>query len=172
MYFHDISIFPLDPPLPEESPIMDSSPHQKSRPPGITIDPSVRWGTPCLRTTGISVGEVIALQRAGQSAARILEQFAALRASDLEAATEWYRCFGDDGLRPRPPDPTGRHPRISVRHAIQGGLPVVRGTRITVDAICGLAERGAAVDEILEEYPALTRADVSAALRYDSELHG
>ncbi|GAC1544795.1 MAG: hypothetical protein NVS3B12_33570 [Acidimicrobiales bacterium] len=151
---------------------MDSSPHQNSRPPDITIDPSVRWGTPCLRTTGISVGQVIALQHAGQSAAQILEQYPALRASDLETAAEWYGRVGDQGLGPRPPDPTGRHPRISVRRAIQGGLPVVRGTRITVDAICGLAESGAVVDEILEEYPALTRADVSAALHYDSELHG
>ncbi|GAC1589648.1 MAG: hypothetical protein NVS3B21_06460 [Acidimicrobiales bacterium] len=137
--------------------------------PDITVDPSVRWGTPCLRTTGITVAQVIALRCAGQSPAQILEQFPALRTGDLETAAKWYERFGDQGLGPRPPDPTGRHPRICAQRAIQGGVPVIRGTRITVDAICGLAEHGASIDDILGEYPALTRADVSAALRYDSE---
>ncbi|GAC1534510.1 MAG: hypothetical protein NVS3B12_15380 [Acidimicrobiales bacterium] len=148
---------------------MDPSTHRNSSAPDITVDPSVRWGTPCLRTTGISVGQVIALRHAGQSPSRVLELYPELRPHDLETAAEWHERFGDEGLAPRPPDPTGRHPRISAQRAIQGGLPVVRGTRITVDAICGLAEGGATVDEILDEYPALTRADVSAALLYDSE---
>ena len=50
--------------------------------------------------------------------------------------------------------------------AIQGGAPVVRGTRIPVDVICGLAAHGYSVDEIVDELPTLTSDDVAAALSY------
>ncbi len=57
--------------------------------------------------------------------------------------------------------------RISVDPAVQGGRPCITGTRITVDALCGLVEAGFTVDAVLAEYPGLTAADVGAALAYD-----
>lgn len=49
---------------------------------------------------------------------------------------------------------------------IQGGTPVIRGTRITVYAILGRIDGGEGVEEILEDYPYLTRDAVEAAATY------
>ncbi len=65
--------------------------------------------------------------------------------------------------------PTGR---IISDPAIQAGLPCVRGTRVTVDALAGLRERGFSVEDILEDYPDLTADDVLAAWAYDDEARG
>jgi uncharacterized protein (DUF433 family) len=46
------------------------------------------------------------------------------------------------------------------------GTPVFRGTRIPVHDIAEMLSQGAAVDEILEGYPALTRDWVAAAPVY------
>ena len=47
--------------------------------------------------------------------------------------------------------------------AIQGGRPVIPGTRIPIDVILGLVEAGWTIEAILEELPSLTREDVVAA---------
>lgn len=133
----------------------------------ITTDPAVRWGTPCVRDTGVSVAHVVSLWRAGYSDERILEACPALTAGDLDAASEWYARFGDYGLGPQPPPPDA-HSRVAVDRRVQGGQPVVRGTRVTVEAICGLRESGRTVDEIVDEYPGLTAADVTDAIAYDA----
>ena len=49
------------------------------------------------------------------------------------------------------------------------GKPVIKGTRIPVDAIIRrLAER-VSIKEILEDYPNLTREDIQAALSWFSD---
>jgi uncharacterized protein (DUF433 family) len=133
----------------------------------ITTDLRVRWGTPCLRDTGISVAHVIALRREGLAPDEILERCPELTAEDVEAALRWYRHSFDRGLLPRPPEPRPAHPRVAVDPDIQGGYPVVTGTRITVDAVVGMWEEGFGVEEILDEYPDLTVEDVEDALAYD-----
>lgn len=135
----------------------------------ITTDPAVRWGTPCLRDTGVSVAHVVSLWRAGYSDDRVLEACPGLTAGDLAAAAAWYDRFGDYALGPQPPPPDG-HPRIAVDRRIQGGQPVVRGTRVTVEAICGLREDGRTVEEIVDEYPGLTVEDVTDAIDYDRRV--
>ncbi len=57
--------------------------------------------------------------------------------------------------------------KVSADPAIQGGRPCITGTRITVDAVCGLIEAGFTLDAVLAEYPGLTATDVDAALAYD-----
>lgn len=47
-----------------------------------------------------------------------------------------------------------------------GGRPRIRGTRISVALIVGMLGTGLALDELLEDYPALEREDVLQALRY------
>lgn len=138
--------------------------------PCITSDPRQRWGTPCLRDTGISVGHVVALRQAGNSTGEILAACPELTAADVDAALEWYREGGDEAIRPRPPRPGDRHPRIAVDPTVQGGHPTVRGTRITVDAIVGMWEHGFTEGQILAEYPTLTHDDVADAIAYDSEV--
>jgi len=80
----------------------------------ITVDPRVRWGTPCLRDTGTSVAHVVALDRAGLSLDRILDSCPDLTVADVDAALDWHACFGDVGLGPQPPEPGPSHPRIAV----------------------------------------------------------
>ncbi|MHB8464410.1 MAG: DUF433 domain-containing protein [Acidimicrobiales bacterium] len=57
--------------------------------------------------------------------------------------------------------------RIVRDPAVQGGEPVIRGTRIPVAVIGGLAEAGWTVAQIIGELPALCAEDVAAALRFD-----
>ncbi|MDP2845997.1 MAG: DUF433 domain-containing protein [Candidatus Methanoperedens sp.] len=60
--------------------------------------------------------------------------------------------------------------RIVVNPKIMVGKPIIRGTRIPVDAILKRLADGMSVGEILEEYPNLTGEDIRAALRYVSEV--
>lgn len=48
----------------------------------------------------------------------------------------------------------------------QGGVPLVKGTRIPAQQIVEEAELGSPVDEIAENYPSITRARISAILAY------
>jgi uncharacterized protein (DUF433 family) len=66
-----------------------------------------------------------------------------------------------------PPEPGPEHPHVAVDPDIQGGYPVVAGTRVTVDAVVGMWEEGFGVEEILDEYPDLTIEDIDDALAYD-----
>jgi len=50
------------------------------------------------------------------------------------------------------------------------GKPCVRGTRIMVSVILDNVAAGLSWDEIVEEYPPLTRDDVQAALEYAAAL--
>ncbi|HEY2430938.1 MAG TPA: DUF433 domain-containing protein [Acidimicrobiales bacterium] len=138
--------------------------------PRIRIDARLRWGTPCLGATGITVAHVIALHAAGHDPASIVEACPVLTEADVAAALAWHREGGDAALGPRPPDPGPRHPRVVVDPDVQGGVPTIRGTRIPVDAVLGLWEQGCAVTEIIDEYPALTPADIQDAVAYDLEV--
>jgi len=60
--------------------------------------------------------------------------------------------------------------RIIIDPDICNGRPVVRGTRISVQTVLEFLAAGDAVDDVLAEYPALTREDVQACLDYASRL--
>ena len=49
---------------------------------------------------------------------------------------------------------------------VLGGKPCVRGTRLTVELLLELAASGATHEQILAQYPQLTREGVAAAFRY------
>jgi uncharacterized protein (DUF433 family) len=57
-------------------------------------------------------------------------------------------------------------PRITQDAAVMGGKPCIRGLRVTVGMIVGQIGAGRTVDELLAEYPYLTREDILEALRY------
>ncbi|MCC6472299.1 MAG: DUF433 domain-containing protein [Burkholderiales bacterium] len=50
------------------------------------------------------------------------------------------------------------------------GKPCVRGHRIWVSLILDLLADGATFDEILANYPGLTREDIQACIAYGSEM--
>jgi len=56
--------------------------------------------------------------------------------------------------------------RITVDPRQMGGLPCVRGMRITVSTIIGQLAAGRTIDDVLVGYPYLERANVLAALEY------
>jgi uncharacterized protein (DUF433 family) len=56
---------------------------------------------------------------------------------------------------------------ISRKRNIAHNRPVLGGTRIPVSAVKAFHEAGYSVEEIIQEYPALTQADIEAALGCD-----
>jgi len=60
--------------------------------------------------------------------------------------------------------------RIIVDPEILAGKPVVRGTRLAVEFILELLAAGRSEQEILADYPGLTRDDILACLAYASYL--
>ncbi len=60
--------------------------------------------------------------------------------------------------------------RIVVNPEILAGKPVIRGTRLAVEFILELLAAGQSENEILTNYPGLTREDILACLSYASYL--
>jgi len=60
--------------------------------------------------------------------------------------------------------------RIVVDRGIMVGKPVIKGTRIPVDAILRRIAERMTVEEILEDYPNLTKEDIRAALEYCADV--
>jgi uncharacterized protein (DUF433 family) len=60
--------------------------------------------------------------------------------------------------------------RIIVDPEILAGKPVIRGTRLAVEFILELLAADQSEDQILENYPGLTREDILACLAYASYL--
>jgi uncharacterized protein (DUF433 family) len=56
--------------------------------------------------------------------------------------------------------------RITVDPAVCGGRPCIRGLRIRVKDVLDLLAAGASHDEILDDYPYLESADISAVLAF------
>lgn len=59
--------------------------------------------------------------------------------------------------------------RISINPDVCFGKPCIRGTRIWVSLILDLLATGSTWEEILEDYPQLTEADIRACLLYGAE---
>ncbi len=59
--------------------------------------------------------------------------------------------------------------RIAADPEICHGKPRIKGTRIMISLILEWLEAGKSFEEIIEAYPQLTRADISAAIRYARE---
>ncbi len=56
--------------------------------------------------------------------------------------------------------------RIVCDPKILGGKPVIYGTRISVEYVLELLQSGLSLNQILEEYPQLKRADLQVALAF------
>jgi uncharacterized protein (DUF433 family) len=58
---------------------------------------------------------------------------------------------------------------IEVNPDVNGGTPVIKGTRVTVYSILGRVAHGDTIEDILEDNPDLAREAVEAALVYAQE---
>ena len=56
--------------------------------------------------------------------------------------------------------------RITFDSAVMGGIPCIRGMRVTVGMIIGLLAAGRTEQEILKAYPYLEAEDLREALAY------
>ncbi len=59
---------------------------------------------------------------------------------------------------------------IQVSPDLHHGDPCIKGTRIPVKTIIGSLADGMTLEEIMAEYPQLTREDILAALAYAAEV--
>ncbi len=62
--------------------------------------------------------------------------------------------------------------RIVVNHKVMTGKPVIKGTRITVELVLRLLSQGFSTEEILKDYPHLTKDDIAAVLLYAAKIAG
>jgi uncharacterized protein (DUF433 family) len=60
--------------------------------------------------------------------------------------------------------------RITIDPKVMAGKPVIRGTRVPVDLIIHRVALGERAEEILEDYPGVTKQDIKAALEYARSL--
>ncbi len=60
--------------------------------------------------------------------------------------------------------------RVSVDPAICHGQACVRGTRIPVHQLVHMLANGDSIEDLLQEYPSLSREDVLACLDYAASL--
>ncbi|MBI5374424.1 MAG: DUF433 domain-containing protein [Candidatus Schekmanbacteria bacterium] len=59
---------------------------------------------------------------------------------------------------------------ISIDSKVCHGQACIKGTRIPVHQILHMLANGYTVDELLEEYPTITRKDIFACIEYAAEL--
>ena len=62
--------------------------------------------------------------------------------------------------------------RIVIDPDVCNGKPVVKGTRITAQTVLEFLAAGDSVEDVLEEYPTITRLDVQACLDYAARAMG
>ncbi|MBA7495488.1 hypothetical protein ES702_06075 [subsurface metagenome] len=60
--------------------------------------------------------------------------------------------------------------RIAIDPSILAGKPIIKGTRISAELILGLLANGWSLKTILENYPQLTKEDITAVLKYTTEI--
>jgi uncharacterized protein (DUF433 family) len=60
--------------------------------------------------------------------------------------------------------------RIVIDERVMVGKPIIKGTRITVEAVIRKLAEGITTKELLDEYPSLDAKDVMAALDYAAGL--
>lgn len=60
--------------------------------------------------------------------------------------------------------------RITVNPEILAGKPIIKGTRISVEHILDLLGNDWTIETILENYPQLKKQDITAVLRYATQM--
>jgi uncharacterized protein (DUF433 family) len=60
--------------------------------------------------------------------------------------------------------------RIEINPEVIVGKPIIKGTRISVEFILELLANGWDTEQILKNYPQLTKEDILAAIEYSLEI--
>mgnify|MGYP000167906801 CR=1 FL=1 len=59
---------------------------------------------------------------------------------------------------------------ITINPKIRFGKPCIRGMRIAVEDILNLIRMGYTADEVIKQYPDLTRKDIEAAIDFATQI--
>ena len=129
----------------------------------ITSDSAIMLGKPVIRGTRITVEHIIRELAGGMTIEDLLEAHPHITREEIKAAlkfaAESIRFVGkgtmEDSLIVSDPN-------------IMVGKPVIRGTRIAVELILRKLAAGQTVEQILEDYPHITREGIQAALEFGS----
>ncbi len=73
-------------------------------------------------------------------------------------------CWGQGCVPPR-----AAHERVRTDPNRMSGLPCIRDTRVTVNAVLGQLAAGLTIPERLADFPYLDRADVLASLEFAAD---
>jgi len=60
--------------------------------------------------------------------------------------------------------------RISIDPDICNGQPTIRGTRITAQTVLEFLAAGDSIEDVLEEYPSVSKEDILACISLSSSL--
>lgn len=60
--------------------------------------------------------------------------------------------------------------KIVIDPEICNGRPTIEGTRISAQTVLEFLSAGDSIEDVLEEYPSLTREDVLECLAYSAQL--
>lgn len=77
--------------------------------------------------------------------------------------SEWYPGIGAEGL------PMDYSKILTIEPGKMGGKPCIRGLRITVYDVLDYLASGMTEDEILHDFPDLTREDIRACLAFAAD---
>ena len=139
----------------------------------IELNPEILVGKPVVRGTRLSVQLIIELLADGWTTEEVLDQYPTLTKDDVLACLRYASgCVQavserEQGLQG---DAVGRTERIERNPAVLVGKPVIKGTRLSVEFILDRLADSWTTAELVGKYPNLAAADVSACLRYTSEL--
>ena len=110
---------------------------------------------------GLAPGATVVLNgneslREGQRRESLLSQSSM---AALESAGEPCHAFSMDA-------------RLQIDPQICHGKPVIKGTRVLVSTLLGALGGGDSIEELLADYPSVTRQDILAALEFAGQLSG
>jgi uncharacterized protein (DUF433 family) len=94
---------------------------------------------------------------------------AALKTAEIEVAPAVVLHVGSlarDALERAERYAADRDAFIEIVEGVQGGRPVIKGTRLTVSAIHGRLSSGDTIETLMEDYPDIPRRAFEAALLY------
>ena len=60
--------------------------------------------------------------------------------------------------------------RVTIHPDICNGRPIIANTRITVQTIMEFLGAGDSIEEVLEEYPSITKGDIYACTQFAAKL--
>jgi uncharacterized protein (DUF433 family) len=114
------------------------------------------------RRLSVSDKKLVARKLAGLSAS-------ALKTAEVEVAPAVVLHVGSlarDAVERAERYAADRDAFIEIVEGVQGGRPVIRGTRLTVSAIHGRLSSGDTIETLLEDYPDIPRRALEAAFLY------